>query len=175
MSWSAFPDQEYSLLTINLFWSFGPFSNYSFLSTALLTGMRWLQHRGTQGFGMQCASYIHRETASRPGLTMNLVCDRASLHLESASVPSSPARPSFMMPANVNSIRFANAQPGIDVFTYMINLFRLKTFRAVFLSYLPKLLDKFQPQNMRYKFIWTLLTIILKYFNATQGHCYYIS
>jgi hypothetical protein len=48
--------------------SSSPFSNCSFLFTALLTRMGWSHLRDTQGFGMQCVSYIRHIVASRQGI-----------------------------------------------------------------------------------------------------------
>jgi hypothetical protein len=45
------------------FFSLSPFPNCSFSFTALLTRMSCSRLRDTQGFGVQCASYIHCKVA----------------------------------------------------------------------------------------------------------------
>jgi hypothetical protein len=54
-------------LTLLFSSSSSPFSN---CSIALLIGMSWSHLRDTQGFGMQCAAYIHRWIAFHPGIKM---------------------------------------------------------------------------------------------------------
>jgi hypothetical protein len=47
--------------------SSSPFSDYSFWSTTLLTGMSWSFCWGIQGFGVHCAPYIRHMVVSHPG------------------------------------------------------------------------------------------------------------
>jgi len=120
--WSYFetpktPDEYWSLIVKDFFRKYVS----TFWKTLILILLVWKNNwnkkhllKSTILFPLKNPTSVSKQSSRYPGLVSPprelwikiKINFRASLHLESASMPSSPARPSFMMPGNINSIRY---------------------------------------------------------------------